>query len=628
MNILTVMPLAKGIPRDELSYFSARDVAVGTLVTVPFGGRKIRAVVVDHNPVRDLKASIKTEKFKLKNVLEIHTDSQLPHALFAAAQQTGRFFAQPIGAIIETMVPKVLFEYYLQHGTNNHSVETTAVPTDMQIMQIPHHERIAVYKTMIRENLAKRVSTMIIVPTVTQAELMATEMKTGIEDRIVVLHGKVSKGKIAAAITQATNPDRAIVTITTPSFACITRNDWNTIIIDESSSPYYRYEFGPRFDMGYFIEKFAKTCGASRFIYADTLIDINLRARASTKKIYDARSTWHITKPEDFKLLDMRPAEGVKKSFGLFHPETELLIKKTIAQKSKLVLLANRKGLAPLTVCSDCGTAVTCPHCETPLVLHRTKSGTSASRTYICHHCLQTTVPIDSCASCGGSRLALLGISTDRIFEELSEQFPDASLFMATDDETTVAKTMKAWNKSPSGILIGTHAVLPYITTVPYGAIVSFDSLLSHPAYTSAETSLCAILNFLEKISDAAIIQTRNMSHDAVAAIANENIFDFVRNEIDSRTMFGYPPAKVLVKISLDAKKSEMQHVMDYYETIFKAYDPDILMKKSKKPDNAIIQAIMKIDPAIWNNPESQIQTTIRELSREFVRDINPDSVI
>jgi primosomal protein N' len=101
MKILTVIPIAKGIPRDELSsIFLPKPVVLGTLVTVPFGKRSIKGVVVDYNEVRDLKSSIKTSDFALRNVTTVHSET-LPASIFTTAQKTARFFAQSVGFIFK-----------------------------------------------------------------------------------------------------------------------------------------------------------------------------------------------------------------------------------------------------------------------------------------------------------------------------------------------------------------------------------------------------------------------------------------------------------------------------------------------------------------------------------------------
>ncbi len=56
---------------------------------------------------------------------------------------------------------------------------------------------------------------------------------------------------------------------------------------------------------------------------------------------------------------------------------------------------------------------------------------------YMCHHCMHTTAPTDTCANCGGWRLAMLGISTDRIADELEKIFsthqPDSIIHLAAE---------------------------------------------------------------------------------------------------------------------------------------------------------------------------------------------------
>ncbi len=637
MKILTVIPIAKGIPRDELSYFSAKQVGLGTMVTVPFGGRKIKAIVIDENEVRDLKQSIKNESFTLKNILEVHPDG-LPHALFHAAQKTGHFFAQPVGAVLRTMVPKILFEFYLQtspltpplQGEGNRN-------SDLQSIQVPYRERISIYKTTIRENMARNSSTMIIAPTIVQAEQLFGELKSGIEDRIVIMHGKISAKKMSPVVARTLSEKNPVVIIATAPYASLLRNDFSTFIIESSSSSNYRYDFGLHFDMRHFVEALGCSIGV-RIIFADTLLDTETRARITNREITENRNTWHIAKPENFRITDMKPTEtpAVLKvapiKSDLFGYDVLAMLTAGINDHAKILLVSQRKGIAPMTTCSDCGTVVACPVCQSPLVLHRKKSKSSSDeRIYMCHHCLTSSIAFDYCQVCHGSRFKMIGISTETIRTEVEKLFPTARTFLVDGDSTAtptaISKTISTW-QTESGVLIATQAMMPYIPSADLGCIVSMDSLLSIPSYTSGETAVYAIVTFLEKISRAAIIQTRMHAHESVQAIEHENMHEFMKHELQSRTEFGYPPKNFLVKISLDAKKSDVREATDYFETLFKKYDPDIMMKKSRDINNVVIVAIMKIEPTVWNDPNSRIQQIMRELPREFVREINPDSVV
>ena len=40
MKIIDVIPIAKGIPQEKLSYFTSKDVSIGALVSVPVRKKK------------------------------------------------------------------------------------------------------------------------------------------------------------------------------------------------------------------------------------------------------------------------------------------------------------------------------------------------------------------------------------------------------------------------------------------------------------------------------------------------------------------------------------------------------------------------------------------------------------
>jgi primosomal protein N' len=633
MKILTVIPIAKGIPRDELSYFSAKEIPLGTLVTAPFGNRSIKAVVVDQQPVRDLKGSIKSSNFALRNITTIHSDTTLPHGIFYAAQKTSEYYVARIGPLLETMLPQTVFNYYIEHPT--HLIDKRITNPNIQAVQVTYEERVSLYKTIVRENLAKHVSTMITVPSVAHAEHLADRISTGISEKLFVLHSKKTKKYLEESTKIILEQKHPSVVIVTAPFTSLARNDWDTIIIEESSSPYYRYSFGPIFDMRFFIEQFAKYSG-SRLIYADTLLDLAIQLRIAKREILDMRMTWHITKPEDFQIIDLKlkptNPQLVKRRFSLLHPTTQEKISEALSRQFSVLLLTTRKGLAPLTICSDCGTAVTCPHCGSPLVLHRKKGGSTEHeiRTYMCHHCTYVTPPIDQCAACASWKLTMLGVSTESLRDETESVFPTSTVFVCDGDSSTPAginKTIKTWNTMKNSILIATPMILPYLDKVDFGCIVSMDSLLSLPTYSGSEYGLHTALHFLEKNTHSAIIQTRSIDHDVITAIKNENIFEFIKNETESRTQFDYPPSKILIKISSDVSQDRAVETTKSLEQLFQIWSPDILAKRSKKIGYITLHVILKIDPDLWNDPDFSLHQLLRDMSTDSIIEINPDAL-
>lgn len=636
MKILTIIPIAKGIPRDELSYFSAKPVAVGTLVTVMFGNRSIRGIVIDSDEVRSMKSSIKSSGFKLRNVTTVHTDMELPVNVFSSAHATAKFFAQPTGKILKTMVPDQVLDRYVTHtGTDGRFARKSGgfARPEVGVLQIPSSERMSYYKTMVRENLGRHLSTMIIVPSTVHAERVHAVLKGGIEERIAIAHGKKTRKHIEKVLGRVMENREPVVLVATAPFATLVRDDWDTVVIESSSSPHYRYEFGPVFDMRFFVEKMAASFGA-RLICADILAGIDLRARTDAREATDLRSTWHIAKPEATFVVDMKE----EKKSPFIHQKTAAMIAEMSSRRSHALMLTTRKGVAPMTVCSDCGTAVTCPSCQTPMVLHRRKprdvdpGESENSRIYMCHNCMFTTRPVDRCAGCGSWKLTMLGVSTDSLEAALAEKFPDTGVFVCDGDRTPtpagVEKTIAAWLAKPGSIMVATPVILPYLDSVPYGCIASMDSLLSIPSYTGGFAGLYTVLSFLEKIESGAVIQTRNARSEPIQAIANESVSEFVADERSGRERFGYPPATVLLKVSVEVSKTDAREATEYLETCLAKSNPDILAKKSKDPEKVLIQAVVKAQPSEWGDDDSRIRRAVAELSPEFSVEVNPESVL
>ena len=324
----------------------------------------------------------------------------------------------------------------------------------------------------------------------------------------------------------------------------------------------------------------------------------------------------------------------VKKSFSLLHATTQEKIKEALSRQFSVLLMTTRKGLAPVTVCSDCGTMVTCPQCGAPLVLHRKKSKGGVhheQRIYMCHHCTYTTAPIDRCATCTSWKLTLLGISTESLVDEATKLFPKSTVLVCDGDNSTpsdINKKIALWKKTPGSILIATPIIIPYLESTDFGCIVSMDSLLSLPLYTGSEQGLHTALHVLEKCTHTAIIQTRSLEHDVIVAIANENIYEFVKTETESRKMFGYPPAKILIKVSCDVAADQAPAASQSFEKLFQVWSPDILAKRAKKPGYVSLHIILKIEPLDWNNTESSLHHLLKDISHDCTIEVNPEGIL
>ena len=83
-------------------------------------------------------------------------------------------------------------------------------------------------------------------------------------------------------------------------------------------------------------------------------------------------------------LIDMRQNQPVKESWGKTWLSNVLVkqIEEKLEKKEQIMLYINRRGYAPLVLCSACGHRLQCPNCNVYLTAH-SKDDTKCC----CHHC-------------------------------------------------------------------------------------------------------------------------------------------------------------------------------------------------------------------------------------------------
>ena len=69
MYIATVIPIQKGSQKEYLSYFSAIDIPLGSIVSIPVRSRVVDAIVINIEEARDIKSDIKNADYQLKKII-------------------------------------------------------------------------------------------------------------------------------------------------------------------------------------------------------------------------------------------------------------------------------------------------------------------------------------------------------------------------------------------------------------------------------------------------------------------------------------------------------------------------------------------------------------------------------
>lgn len=637
MHIITVAPIRRGIPIDELSYFTTDEVLPGALVTVPLRGRLTPALVIRCVPAHEMKADIKRAQFAIKKLESVHAKNFFRKEFIEACEKTGKYFAASTGAVIHSAFPSALV---LSHKAG------AVVPLqkrpkrrcERMIFQADEQERYTTYKSHIREVFARGASCFFVLPSIQDIEHTYASLEKGIKEYTFILHGGLSKKELESRWEKITTMTHPVLIIGTPLFLSIPRYDIESIILDRESAGAYTLQSRPFLDLRIFAEEFAKAIGAD-IIYGDLFLRTEtlyrkeqgeLEAFVRPKYRLPSAATQHIV---DMRTLGEQPATG---RIAIASPELVDLIEDVRKKGTHCFVMGVRRGFAPMTVCGDCATVISCERCSAPMVLHKKngtqKDGEGEHNIFLCHRCGLERDTDCVCAHCGGWRLTPLGIGVTQAEEAIRNRFLDASIFRMDKDvvkkHTDALRIMREFYQTPGSILIGTEMAIPYLTEpVATVAILSVNSLLTIPDFRMGERVFRLLLLLREKAREHFLIQTRDTDVPLFELATAGNIGEFLRTELEARSQLKYPPFSTLIKFTHEGKKSDGELAMQEIEKIFGAYHPVtfpsfIARVKGKYRMNALL----KIPAGGW--PNEELLGLIRALPTEIEVRVNPESVI
>lgn len=568
MRVLTVAPLATGIPYEELSYFGKDDVHPGDLVDITVKRRNLKALVIDAQNAEDEKQSLRHASFGLKKITKVNTKEFLHPKLWNALSYSSSYLLQPLGIIMYDLLSERAFETLAPI-----TIPTESKGFELLLLEQSYEERITRYKTTIRESFSKKKTITIFFPTITDLEYAKAQLSRGIDEYVITLHSGLTDKQYKDNYTELLHNAHPLLILTTPSMLPWIRKDLGLVIVEREHSHYYFTHGDHGYDMRTVLEQLAHGSNIPCLLGSHML---SLRAHM-LHKTRDAHEVMPLQFRNDAAISVIPMIDENKSASPYLSRQTlELLHTAKLQAKGHHFLYAHRKGMYPTTVCSDCGTLFTCPNCNRPYVLHKI----GGMRTYICHGCENIVQLNDdttlSCRHCGGWRMQTLGIATTGVEEELRRL--GIPLFLIDGEHTPtrakVKKIYKEWMDAPYGVLIGTEMAHNIVEHANGIVILSLDSLFSLPEYRTDEKILNLVTEMAEKVRNERgagklILQTRLKGMTVIKQLVAPSFREVYDTLLKEREQFLLPPYYVVIKASFDnladAMRSRLEQELEPY---------------------------------------------------------------
>ncbi|MFA5773211.1 MAG: hypothetical protein WC908_00880 [Candidatus Paceibacterota bacterium] len=657
MYIATVIPIQKGAQKEYLSYFSANDIPIGSIVSIPVRSRVFDAIVINMEEARDIKSDIKNADYQLKKIIKIKGDSPFNKSFFIACQKIKKYTVSNTGSVIKSLLPSVFIENISKLKKNEGKNESEAKPASAQgsgeakheklIFQAVQPDRLAFYRTLIREAFAKKESVFMCVPNHYDIDHFNKELAKGIEQYVFTFHSDMPKKKLVNMYNSAISETHPILIIGTGIFMSIPRSDIKTVILEHESSDTYKQIARPYIDIRSFAEVLS-SIQKTKLILGDTLLRPETLYRHEQGELGEILSPlYRLPQTERQIVVDMKEEvnEKGKKVFTTISNTTKKMIDVAIKKNKSVFLFSVRKGLAPITVCNDCGNTLLCPSCSTPIVLYGTKQITATKSTtpriFMCNKCGRKEKTEISCPKCSSWNLTPLGIGTDKVYEEIKSLYPKVKVIQIDKEATPTPKEAKnaitQFSKTPGSILIGTEMVFSYLQDeIHSSAVISLDGLFSIPSFNITQK----ILHIIEKLhyvtTNNLVIQTRMPENKILQYIISGNVLPLCREDLKERCDFGYPPFKRLIKITFEGTAPDTEKARNFIEKLLSNYEPQIFSAFiSKIKGQYITNTVIKVNPDFWpliENGEKKIDEvlyeTLSHLPLSFSINVDPEDLL
>lgn len=625
MRLYTVIPIAKVLGKEALTYFGGDAIALGSLVSIPLRKKTVPALVIDVESVEENRTLIKSSDFSLKKIVKVLHSNFLSREFLQAVEKTATFYATTAGSVLKTVLSAVVLE-------NAQAISASVIKykepkKEFYVIQDNDEERYGEYKSFIRGEFAKHRSVYFVVPTREDLKRAESMLSKGVEEFTVVLSSTLGKNEFLKALHTIERVKHPILIIGTPSFLSLERSDLGAIILERENSRSYRTLARPYIDLRTFVRNLAieKAC---KLLMGDLLLSLEtLQAEKEDEYIDLIPLKFRTLTSAETLLVDMKlPKGSFVSEFRILSPELEALIDKTVAENEHLFIFSARKGLSPITVCGDCGLVVSCERCGAPITLYKREGGTI----FICNKCGLERDPSIRCAHCNSWKLESLGIGIESVEAEIGKKFPEAKVFRMDKESVGTSKRaeemMKKFLATPGSVLIGTELALLYLDQpIQNIAVATIDPLFAVPDFRIHEKILYMLLTMRAHAEKVFVIQTRDAGNPILDFALKGNLIDFYRTEIAEREKFGYPPFQTFVKLSLEAR-SEGEQIADELALYLKDWNPAVFesMNKSKK-GNVVYNLLFRFQNKNW--PDEEFLAKTRTLSPNILVRVDPESL-
>jgi primosomal protein N' (replication factor Y) len=569
-----------GIPKEYIECLiyeipPSLKIKIGDMVEVSLKDKIISGIVID------LPNDLNVHKYKIKPILH-SIDINVPSKYLEFLKFASNYYCVPLGASIKAAIPsRIKIQNSILENEKNQKVELPTLSIEqkeafgqlVQIIATQKHNtallhgvtgsgKTAVYMHLVQMYLMQGKQVLILLPEIgLTAQILATFTKA-FNTTPTIWHSQISEKNKSDALQHIIKGTASII-IGVRSALFLPYKNLELIIVDEEHDPSYKQE-------NYFCYN-ARDMAVLRGFLCKTFVLLG-SATPSTETYQNvlAKKYALVTLSSRFANAKMPKVEILnmqnKNDKSWLCAEMYEKISNALSNNNQVLLFLNKRGYAPLILCSSCGLRQKCNYCSSWLVLHKTQWILK------CHHCNHSKSVPNICPNCAAKDSQIpCGPGIERIAEELQIKFGNYKIAIASRDNPynkAMDLTLRNFTENKVDILIGTQIItkghhFPNLTMV---GVVDADVGFSGENIRTLENTFQLLHQVggrsgREQKEGLVCIQTYFPNSKFMQLLKENDFISFIHWELDQRKKANLPPFSKAVKIlisssyKLDAEK-------------------------------------------------------------------------
>ena len=402
-----------------------------------------------------------------------------------------------------------------------------------------------IFLKLIKETIAKGKQALMMVPEIALTPQMVLIFKSYFGEEVAVLHSSLSLGEQLDEWKRIKR-GQAKIAVGTRSAIFAPFSDLGLIIMDEEGEYSYKSESNPR----YHAREVAKVrCVQNNCLLllasATPSIESYYKAKTGKYSLFNIKNRYSNAELPGVYTIDLKQERLTDNS--VISSELILAVEENLKSNEQSIILLNRRGYNTTSTCADCGETMMCDNCSVAMTYHK------ANGYMMCHYCGKSKKPDSVCPDCGGNRIKLSGLGTQRLEDELKKVFPTARI-LRMDTDTNYSRHLfeKNFNDFEAGeydIMLGTQMIakgldFPNVTLV---GVVSADQTLHSGDFKSGERTFALLTQVVGRSGRGdkkgkAYIQTYMPDNPIINFATKQDYEGFYEDEIEVRETLRNPP--------------------------------------------------------------------------------------